>query len=341
MLEIVQNQSQNPLEDQLQSNSQPPYQKIFVVGCPRSGTSWTSEMIAQHPDIVRLYGESHLYKLFYDPFTYLKQLKWRQRLELKAWIFKQFGPLPIFTGFNSDQIWAGFPRIYRLYEKSDPYSGPHTCVDRKEFAKLIKAARAGEGDDLTKVKKLIEAMLDAAFYAQGGDRHKIMLEKTPMHLKYIDVILESFPEAKVVEIVRDVRGVCASWQARAKTQRWARKPVGDLVHQWVEGVEIGEKYRRDHVLGDRILQVRYEDLRQDTANHLHRIFTFIGLPLADQNISNIVTALNIENVKQKGEGQHIRKGIVDAWKNELSQDDIELCNRAAAPQLKKLGYLDA
>ncbi|MGB3299684.1 MAG: sulfotransferase [Phormidesmis sp.] len=339
MLEIVQGQSQSQSQGQSEGPLQKPYQKIFVVGCPRSGTSWTSEMIAQHPDIVRLYGESHLYKLFYDPFTYLKRLKWRQRLELKAWIFKQFGPLPIFTGFNSDQIWAGFPRIYRLYEKSDPYSGPHTCVDRKEFATLIKAARAGEGDDLTKVKRLIEAVLETAFYAQGGDRHKTMLEKTPMHLKYIDVILESFPEAKVIEIVRDVRGVCASWQARAKTQRWARKPVSDLVNQWVEGVELGEKHRHDSALGDRILQVRYEDLRQDTATHLHRIFTFIGLPLTDSEISGIAAALDIKQVKQKGEGQHVRKGIVDAWKNELSQDDIELCNQMAAPQLEKLGYL--
>ncbi len=68
----------------IKGESQPSYKKVFVVGCPRSGTSWTSEMISQHSDIVKLYGEGHLYKLFYDPFTYLKQLKWRQRLNLKS-----------------------------------------------------------------------------------------------------------------------------------------------------------------------------------------------------------------------------------------------------------------
>jgi len=163
----------------VKGESQPAYKKIFVVGCPRSGTSWTSEMISQHSDIVRLYGESHLYKLFYDPFTYLKQLNWRQRLKLKSWIFKQYGPVPIFAGFDSNRIWAGFPHIYRTYERSDPYSGPHTCVDRKAFVKLIKEARSGKGDDLTQVKRLIKSTLDCAFYSQGGNSDKIMLKKRP------------------------------------------------------------------------------------------------------------------------------------------------------------------
>ena len=322
------------------------YKKVFVVGCPRSGTSWTSEMISCHSNIVKLYGESHLYKLFYDPFTYLNQLSWRQRLKLGSWIFKQYGPMPIFAGFNSNRIWAGFPRIYRTYERSCPYSGPHTCVDRKDFVRLIREARSGKGDDLTKVKKLIESILDSAFYSQGGNSDKVMLEKTPMHLNYADVILESFPEAKVIEVVRDIRGVCASWQARAVTQRWARKPTADLVNQWLQGVELGEKLRCDSSFSgsdvlpikNRILQVRYEDLRQDTATQLNRIFEFIGLPMTAPELDRITSAFSIDNVKHKGEGQHIRKGVVDAWKNELSKDDIETCNRMAAPQLKKLGY---
>ncbi len=94
-------------------------------------------------------------------------------------------------------------------------------------------------------------MLDAAFYSQGGSSDKIMLEKTPMHLKYADVILESFPEAKIIEVVRDVRGVRASWQARAKTQRWARKPTTDLVNQWIQGVELGEELRHDSSLSNK------------------------------------------------------------------------------------------
>lgn len=314
------------------------YRKLFVVGCPRSGTSWTSEMTSQHPDVVKLPGESHLYKLFYDPFTYLQKLHWQRRIERSAWIFKHYGLKPILTGFNSDNIWASFPRNYRFYERSGQSSGPHTCIDYKEFVDLVKAASASEGNDLTKTKRLIASIFEAAFYNQGGDDNKIMLEKTPMHIKYADVILRSFSEAKVIEVVRDVRGVCASWQARAKTQRWSRKSAAVLVNQWNRCIKLGEKFKQDPDLGDRILRVRYEDLRQDPLANLQAIFEFAGLPISDQEILNIIDTLSIERVKQKGEGQHIRRGIVGGWKTELSADDFETCNQLAGPLLEKLGY---
>ena len=298
-------------------------------------------MISQHPDIVKLEGESHLYKLFYDPFTYLEKLQWRRRLKRSSWIFKHYGLTPIFTGFNSNNIWASFPRNYCFYKRSGQSSGPHTCVDYAEFVELVRAARISKGSDLTKVERLIASVFDAAFYQQGGDGNKIMLEKTPMHIKYADVILRAFPEAKVIEVVRDVRGVCASWQARAKTQRWPRKSTVDLVNQWNRCVRLGEQFKQDPALSDRILRVQYEDLRQVPLANLQAIFEFAELSASDQEILDIIDALSIDKVKQKGEGQHIRKGVVDGWKTELTAEDIETCDQLAGPLLEKLGYLQS
>lgn len=315
-----------------------PHRKIFVVGCPRSGTSWAAEMLAQHPDIVKLPGESHLYKLFYDPFTYLEKLNWQARIKKRVWIYKNFGITPIVTGFNSHNIWASLPRIYRFYQRSGQYSGPHMCVSYEKFLGLVEQAKAGAGDDLEKVSRLIKSVLEVSFLEQGGDRHQIMLEKTPMHVKYSDVILKSFPEAKVVEIVRDVRGVCASWQARAKTQSWAAKPTHQLVKQWARSLEVTEKCKQDAAMSDRILSIRYEDLRQNTTASLSKAFDFAGVTTHPSAVHTIAEAFNINKVKNKGEGQHIRKGAIDAWKEELSAADIELCQRSAGPLLEKLGY---
>ena len=298
-----------------------------------------AEMVSQYPDVVKLEGESHLYKLFYDPFTYLEKLPWRRRLKRSPWIFKHYGPMPILTGFNSNNIWASFPRNYRFYEQSGQSSGPHTCVDYAKFVELVKAARVSEGSDLTKVNRLIASVFDAAFYQQGGNDNKIMLEKTPMHIKHADAILRTFPEAKVIEVVRDIRGVCASWQARAKTQRWPRRSTVELVKQWNRCVRLGEKFKQDPALSDRILRVRYEDLRQAPLANLQAVFEFAELPVSDQEILDIIDALSIDKVKKKGEGQHIRRGIVGGWKAELTAEDIETCNQLAGPLLEKLGYL--
>ncbi len=295
-------------------------------------------MLGQHPDIVKLKGETHLYKLFYDPLTYLKQMDWRKRVERKAWIYKHYGIGPIVTGFNSRNMWAALPRIYRFYRWSGHSSGPHMCIDYEEFLELFKAAGRTDGDDFDKISVLIESILDDAFYRYGGESGKTLLEKTPMHIKYVDVILSSFPEAKVIEVVRDVRGVCASWQARAAKQKWARKPTASLVNQWKRGIELGEKFRSDPSISDRILKVHYEDLKQDTAACLKRVFDFLEQPITEQESNNIASSFDIRNIEGRGEGNHVRKGVIGAWKSDLSDTDIALCNQMAGPLLEKIGY---
>lgn len=315
-----------------------PYQKIFVVGCPRSGTSWVANMISQHPDVINLPGESHLYKLFYDPFTYLHTLTWRQRAKRKKWLITHYGIRPMLTGFNHQNLWAALPRLYRLYQRKNDNAGPYTCVDYERFLDLFNTASIQEKDGFARVNKLIASILDTAFYQRNGTSDKVLLEKTPMHLKHVDVILNSFPEAKVVEVVRDVRDVCSSWQSRAATQRWARKSTEEIVGQWKRGVELGEKFRSDPMLKERIIKVHYEDLKKDTTTSLTTLFNFLEQPITEQQIADIAANTNISNVKQKGEGLHVRKGIIGAWRTDLSQPDISTCHQLAGPLLDKLGY---
>ena len=314
------------------------YPKLFVAGCPRSGTTWTANMICRHPQVIKLNGESHLYKLLYDPFTYLKSMPLRKRIDRRRWIVQHYGATPILTGFNSRNLWNGLLRTYRFYEWSGEKSGPHMVVDYKTFKDLVRRAKAVQGDELTKVSRLIESNFDASFYGQGGDRNRTMLEKTPMHIKFAGAILRAFPEAKMIEIVRDIRSVCASWQARANTQRWARKPTAQLVAQWISCIEKGDRVQKDPVTRDRVLRIKYEDLRQDPHTWLSRAFDFAALSISPAQLSETVDALSIEKATVKGEGLHVRQGKVQGWKEELSAADIEICQRMAGPLLDRLGY---
>ncbi|MEM9946908.1 MAG: sulfotransferase [Cyanobacteria bacterium P01_D01_bin.36] len=314
------------------------YPKIFVVGCPRSGTTWTAHMLDKHPSVTKLSGESHLYKLLYDPFTYLKGMSLRSRLTRRNWILKHYGPTPILTGFNSNNLWRGLLQTYRFYKWSGERSGPHMVVDYETFKALVKKARAGEGDDLSKVNQLIASIFDVSFRQKGGDSSQVMLEKTPMHIKFASPILRSFPEAKMVEVVRDIRSICASWQARAKKQRWARRPTADLVAQWIRAVEAGDRAKTDTATGDRIMRLKYEDLRQAPHSWLEKSFHFAELPITNAHLDEIINTLSIDNHKEKGEGLHVRTGRVDGWKDELSTEDIETCHRMAGPTLERLGY---
>ncbi len=295
-------------------------------------------MLERHPSVIKIEGESHLYKLLYDPFTYLQNMPLRLRLKRRSWIFKHYGSTPILTGFNSDNLWQGLLRTYRFYEWSGESSGPHMVVDYETFKGLVEEARAAEGDDLDKVTRLIASIFGRAFYAQGGNGSRVMLEKTPMHIKFASTILRGFPEAKMVEVVRDIRSICASWQARAKKQRWARRPTADLVAQWVRCVEAGDRTQKDPDTSDRILRIKYEDLRQDPHTWLDRAFDFTQLPATETQIGETIDALSIEKNLSRGEGQHVRTGTLQGWKEELSAEDIETCNSMAGSVLERLGY---
>jgi hypothetical protein len=51
-------------------------QRLFIVGCPRSGTTWVRELLAAHPDVVAAPGETALFAL------YVRQLEaaWKKEL---------------------------------------------------------------------------------------------------------------------------------------------------------------------------------------------------------------------------------------------------------------------
>ncbi|MGD1804424.1 sulfotransferase domain-containing protein [Dapis sp. BLCC M126] len=58
------------------------YRKLFLVGCPRSGTSWLTKMISRHLNIVRVPSESHAYSVIYHYFTYLKKQTLKKKIEI-------------------------------------------------------------------------------------------------------------------------------------------------------------------------------------------------------------------------------------------------------------------
>ncbi|NET52218.1 MAG: sulfotransferase, partial [Merismopedia sp. SIO2A8] len=113
------------------------YQKIFVVGCPRSGTTWLAHMIKLHPDVIAAWSESHAYPLIYDPFTYVSMLNFSQRLNASRWVLRQYGIQSLLTGITPDDIWHGIKRSYRAYQRSGDV-GLHFFLTYDELQTLMQ-----------------------------------------------------------------------------------------------------------------------------------------------------------------------------------------------------------
>ena len=310
--------------------------KLFVVGCPRSGTSWVTTLLASHPDVIMVPAETHVYRLVYEPFVELPT--WDHKRRLNSWkgILRRYGPWPLMRGFQPSDIWRGIVRDYEILNRPDSH-GLHALVAYSEFKALVSTVRTQPGSELEQAEGLIAKLFDA-FFEQYGDRHQALLEKTPMHIRYGDRILRRFPEARLIEVIRDGRDVCVSYKALAKQQAWARIGTAGAMRQWKRCITWGETWRAQADLAPRIYTVRYEALKAAPHSSLQQMFDFAHLNWQQQQIADIVEASDISQIRNKGEGQYTRKGTVGDWQNHLSDADVALCHAIAGEQLSYLGY---
>lgn len=316
-----------------------PYPKLFVVGCPRSGTSWVTSLIAAHPDVIAVPRETHVYRLVYEPFVELPRWNWQKRLRSWKGILRRYGLKPLLFGFKPADIWQGILRDYQILDRPDSH-GLHGLVGYGDLKLLIKAIRSQIPETnrgLVQAEELIAAMFDR-FLEQHCQPGQTVLEKTPMHIRYAEQILWRFPEARIIEVVRDGRDVCVSYNALAKQQHWAKIGTAGAIRQWKQCVEWGDLIRERSSLRNRVHTVRYEALKADPQRSLRQIFQFANLECEEPQLETIISAADINQITQKGEGQYVRSGSVGDWKENLSEAEISLCYEIAGEQLIRLGY---
>ncbi|MEM7065141.1 MAG: sulfotransferase [Cyanobacteria bacterium P01_B01_bin.77] len=317
-----------------------PYPKLFVVGCPRSGTSWVTSLIGEHRDVVMVPRETHAYRLVYEPFMELSKWNWQRRLRSWKGILRRYGLKPLLFGFQSRDIWQGILREHQILNRPDSH-GLHGLVGYEDLKRLIQAIRAEVPETnrgLVQAEELIAAMFDR-FFERHGQPGQTILEKTPMHIRYAEQILWRFPEARIIEVVRDGRDVCVSYNALAKQQPWARIGTAGAIRQWKQCVEWGEIIRERPGLAPRVHTLRYEALKADPQRSLQQIFEFANLRWTEEQIEAIVAAQDIRRIQQKGEGQYVRSGSVGDWKEQLSATEVAMCDEMAGEQLIRLGYV--
>ncbi|NEQ50119.1 MAG: sulfotransferase [Leptolyngbya sp. SIO3F4] len=317
--------------------SESSYKKVFIVGCPRSGTTWLKKMLASHKCVIPVRNESHIYRLVYEPFTYIPKLSSQKRWERWRYFVQHYGLRALLFGANTSDIWNSILRSYQIYQKNNDV-GLHHLISYPKLKNLITEVNKQSATDLEKAQALIHLILDSFFEQAGGESDHIFIEKTPFHIKYTDVILEGFPEAKVINIVRDGRDVCASLQARAKNKRWASYDTKTIISQWEKCIHLSEKFLAEPTLKDRFYSVKYEAIRENTPFEIKRICDFIGLTVPPEELSQMIASCNIENIKNKGVGQHVNQGSVNSWKDILPQEQIELWHQSVGETLTRLGY---
>jgi hypothetical protein len=165
-------------------------------------------------------------------------------------------------------------------------------------------------------------------------RNKRIVLKSPTHTARIRTLLEVFPDARFVHIVRDPLVLFPStvrlWKSLSQVQGLQ---VPNQVDTWLESnvletfVRMYERFEQDRDLipPDRLVDVRYEDLVADPVGQLRRIYNTIEL--GDFEPARAAVA-------------EYARGIHDYQTNEydVPRDVADRVRRRWAPYFQRYGY---
>ena len=161
-------------------------------------------------------------------------------------------------------------------------------------------------------------------------------DKRPSYLQNLDVILRLFPDAQIINIVRDGRDCVAS----LKEMSWHREGLHATVATWARAVDDARRANR-RLPRDQWHQLRYEDLVTDPATELTRLCAFIG---EDYDPAMAFPARVAGVAVPAGKKWHHRTHgpvttqRVKSWQTRLAPDEIALCEAALGSRLAAWGY---
>ncbi|MFQ5688783.1 MAG: sulfotransferase [Gemmatimonadota bacterium] len=190
-------------------------------------------------------------------------------------------------------------------------------------------------------------VLDNILASKRGAR--VVVEKSPGHVRYWKLILRLFPDAHFVHIVRDPRGVVASMQnaGRSWGSRWAPTNAYGCARRWREAVEEG---RRIAAEAPCYHELRYESLLADGERCLAELFGFLGIEADPEFYRAALEACAIGNLQAASErvaspwklarepGGFYRKGEAESWREELSRKDLRAVEYVTRALMAELGY---
>jgi hypothetical protein len=285
---------------------------IFVTGASRSGTTMLARMLGAHSAIMT-FNELHYFGSLWDPFDSDKAVSEHQLSDLAATLLAR----------ETNGLWGGRP----------------TEVERAWGWRLVKG--------LTEKESTPAGLFAAALCRLAQDAGcTFACEQTPRNIFYARRLLELYPEAHVIHIVRDPRAVLASQKNRWHLRRLGayHLPVTEMLrnrvnyhpftmaHLWAKAT--------DAALGlvghPQFMMLRFEDLAADPEAGARRLCNLLGLRFEPGMLE--IPRWGSSNIAHDSEHKGVATEVVDKWRDSLSAGEGLICERITHRLMLRLGY---
>ena len=229
--------------------------------------------------------------------------------------------------------------LYTVYQRCRAFGDLANPANRKALIESYTGTQRVQqlGIDLSRLRDRLMAegtsypaffatLLQCYAEAQGKTRAG---EKTPAHARYVNTLLEWYPNARVIHLVRDARDVCAS----LSNMPWGRKAAMANAKLWADLTLAAERGQGN----PRFCRVRYEDLVADPERTLRNLCEFVGEQYepAMLGTSPVSTANKPWFLRSHEALSKERMGV---WQRRLSRNDVDLIETVAGPVMVLMGY---
>jgi len=315
---------------------------FFVVGWPKSGTTWVRRMLDQHPEVLcrgegKFFGRNDRNETF-------------EKVPVNA---------------RGQMLRPG--SLYNILAESE---------DLRVWLERTWWTREGDAEEQAALR-VREAVFQFLGQKLSESGKKIAGDKTPFAgAGTVREIGEVLPEAKVIHVVRDGRDVAISHTHH----RWNRvKPVEEGGRLTPEEQDKRDRYREDperfvatgesifseeyitgaarswrsqvggahhdgpSLLGDNYAEVRYEDLLMRPEQEMRRLFRLLGARDDEEIVHRCIEKHSFESITQRSAGEEdsasfFRKGVAGDWRGVFTERDRQVYEEIAGDLLSDMGY---
>lgn len=167
-------------------------------------------------------------------------------------------------------------------------------------------------------------------------------EKSPQHLQHIPTILDHFPEAKIICVLRDGRDVVRSlletpW-AIPKNPRRLRL----FCIRWNDAAERTIYYQKT-LPANRFMTVKFEDILRQPRPELEKICDFIGENFETTQLEPAQPSTVIPGWEKQWKNkasEMLDPGRIEAWRKSAEPKQIWIMNSMMGTMLERMGYRD-
>ncbi len=282
---------------------------LFVVGNSRSGTTLMAQILGRN------------YRVFTFTELHFAEHLWVER---KPYVSKKSARKILHRLFCSSRVHA--------------FKSCKKCMFNNEIDYLLK-------DKMFPIKGL-ELFRDFLFYETKMNGKYIPCEQTPRNLFYLDAMLEFFPDAKVIYMVRDPRDVLLSQKFKWKRYFKAKNepyPFSEAVRNFINyhPITISLLWRSSasfiipYLSNPNIKCVKFEELIFEPKKCVVEVCNFIGVEF-EKKMLDVPYAFSSIFEDEEKNGFDIRR--TGNWEKQLNSAEVFFIEKITGNLMERFGY---